>query len=128
MEIKDATLALSALGQATRLSVFRLLVEAGPEGRMAGDIAEALSLPGATLSFHLKELSAAGLIRGEQLGRCIRYSADFRRMAELIAFSPATAVAVTVRSAHRLRAGKQRQQRRLQEPGASADGNPALVE
>ena len=86
MEIKDATLALSALGQATRLSVFRLLVEAGPEGRMAGDIAEALSLPGATLSFHLKELSAAGLIRGEQLGRCIRYSADFRRMAELIAF------------------------------------------
>ena len=86
MEIKDATLALSALGQATRLSVFRLLVEAGPEGRMAGDIAEALSLPGATLSFHLKELSAAGLIRGEQLGRCIRYSADFRRMADLIAF------------------------------------------
>lgn len=86
MEIKDATLALSALGQTTRLSVFRLLVEAGPEGKVAGEIAEALSLPGATLSFHLKELSAAGLIRGEQLGRCIRYSADFRRMAELIAF------------------------------------------
>ena len=86
MEIKDATLALAALGQATRLSVFRLLVEAGPEGRKAGDIAEALSLPGATLSFHLKELSAAGLIRGEPLGRFIRYSADFQRMAELIAF------------------------------------------
>ena len=86
MEITNATLALAALGQATRLSVFRLLVEAGPEGRKAGDIAEALSLPGATLSFHLKELSAAGLIRGEQSGRSIRYSADFQRMADLIAF------------------------------------------
>ena len=81
MEIKDATHALAALGQATRLSVYRLLVEAGPQGRMAGEIAEALSLPGATLSFHLKALSATGLIRGEQLGRFIRYSADFQRMA-----------------------------------------------
>jgi len=86
MEIKDATLALAALGQATRLSVFRLLVEAGPEGRMAGDIAEALSLPGATLSFHLKELSSAGLIQGEQCGRFICYRADFTAMNDLIAF------------------------------------------
>lgn len=86
MEIKDATLALAALGQATRLSVFRLLVEAGPQGRMAGDIAEALSLPGATLSFHLKELTAAGLIQGEQRGRFICYRADFGTMNELIAF------------------------------------------
>lgn len=86
MEIKDATLALAALGQATRLSVFRLLVEAGPEGRMAGDIAEALSLPGATLSFHLKELSAAGLIQGEQHGRFICYRANFETMNGLIAF------------------------------------------
>jgi DNA-binding transcriptional ArsR family regulator len=66
--------------------VFRLLVEAGPEGRMAGDIAEALSLPGATLSFHLKELNAAGLIKGEQRGRFICYRADFGTMNELIAF------------------------------------------
>lgn len=86
MEIKDATLALSALGQATRLSVFRLLVEAGPEGRMAGDIADALSLPGATLSFHLKELSTAGLVQGEQRGRFICYRADFDAMNALIAF------------------------------------------
>lgn len=86
MEIKDATLALAALGQTTRLSVFRLLVEAGPEGRMAGDIADALSLPGATLSFHLKELAAVGLIRGEPRGRFICYRADFGRMTELIAF------------------------------------------
>jgi len=86
MELKDATLALAALGQATRLSVFRLLVEAGPEGRMAGDIAEVLSLPGATLSFHLKELVAAGLIQGEQRGRFICYRADFARMNELLGF------------------------------------------
>ena len=53
MEITNATVALAALGQTTRLAVFRLLVEAGPSGRMAGEIAEALGLPGATLSFHL---------------------------------------------------------------------------
>lgn len=86
MEIKNATAALAALGQATRLSVFRLLVEAGPDGRMVGDIAEALSLPGATLSFHLKELSNAGLIEGEQRGRYICYRADFDRMNDLIEF------------------------------------------
>lgn len=86
MEIEDATLALAALGQTTRLSVFRLLVEAGPEGRMAGEIADALSLPGATLSFHLKALSAAGLIRGEQRGRFVCYRADFAAMNALIAF------------------------------------------
>ncbi|HWS78252.1 MAG TPA: metalloregulator ArsR/SmtB family transcription factor [Thermomonas sp.] len=86
MEIKDATLALAALGQATRLSVFRLLVEAGPDGLMAGDIAEALSLPGATLSFHLKELGSAGLIQGEPRGRYICYRADFGTMTALIAF------------------------------------------
>jgi DNA-binding transcriptional ArsR family regulator len=86
MEIKDATVALAALGQTTRLSVFRLLVEAGPEGRMAGEIADALSLPGATLSFHLKALGAAGLIRGEQRGRFVCYRADFAAMNALIAF------------------------------------------
>jgi DNA-binding transcriptional ArsR family regulator len=86
MELNDATIALAALGQATRLSVFRLLVEAGPEGRMPGEIAEALSLPGATLSFHLKELAAAGLIQGEPRGRYICYRADFDAMNGLIGF------------------------------------------
>ena len=86
MEINSATAALAALGQTTRLSVFRLLVEAGPEGRMVGEIAEALALPGATLSFHLKELSAAGLIRGETRGRFICYRANFDTMNELIEF------------------------------------------
>lgn len=86
MELNDATAALAALGQPTRLSVFRLLVEAGPEGRHPGEIAEALSLPGATLSFHLKELSAAGLIEGEAQGRHIAYRADFAAMNALIEF------------------------------------------
>ncbi|HEY6543822.1 MAG TPA: metalloregulator ArsR/SmtB family transcription factor [Dokdonella sp.] len=86
MEIQDATPALAALGHATRLSIFRLLVEAGSEGRIAGDIAQALSLPGATLSFHLKELSAAGLIRGESRSRYICYRADFDAMNGLIEF------------------------------------------
>lgn len=86
MELKNATTALAALGQPTRLSVFRLLVEAGPEGRMPGEIAEALSLPGATLSFHLKELAAAGLIQGEPRGRYICYRADFDAMYDLIEF------------------------------------------
>lgn len=86
MEIKDATALLAALGQPTRLAVFRLLVEAGPDGRMPGDIAEALSLAPATLSFHLKELSIAGLIEGEQQGRYICYRANFEVMNSLIEF------------------------------------------
>ena len=86
MEISNATVALAALGQTTRLAVFRLLVEAGPDGRMAGEIAEALGLPGATLSFHLKELSAAGLVQGEPRGRHVCYRADFDAMNGLIEF------------------------------------------
>ncbi|MGO1003214.1 ArsR/SmtB family transcription factor [Lysobacter sp. CA196] len=86
MEINQATTALAALGQSTRLAIFRLLVEAGPAGRMAGEIAETLALPGATLSFHLKELSAAGLVQGESQGRYICYRADFGAMNGLIEF------------------------------------------
>src|SRR3546814_2955829 len=62
METEQAIAALTALGHATRLAAFRLLVEAGPDGRMAGEIAEALAVPGATLSFHLQELVPAGLV------------------------------------------------------------------
>ena len=86
MEITNATTALAALGQPTRLAIFRLLVEAGPGGRKAGEIAEALALPGATLSFHLKELVAAGLIHGQTRGRVICYRADFATMNALIEF------------------------------------------
>ncbi|MBB1472084.1 MULTISPECIES: metalloregulator ArsR/SmtB family transcription factor [unclassified Luteimonas] len=86
MELKSATAALAALGHPTRLAVFRLLVEAGPEGHTPGEIMDALSLPGATLSFHLKELTAAGLIDGEAQGRHISYRADFSAMNGLVEF------------------------------------------
>ena len=86
MEMKDAVAALAALAQETRLSVFRLLVQAGPEGLPAGSIAEAVEVPGATLSFHLKELTHAGLISSHQAGRFIYYSADFAEMAVLMSF------------------------------------------
>ena len=86
MEHNAATNALAALGQATRLSVYRLLVQAGPRGRIAGDIAGELSLPGATLSFHLKELASAGLVTSEQQGRTICYRANFQAMSALLAY------------------------------------------
>lgn len=86
MEANVAVIALSALGHATRLAAFRLLVEAGPGGRMAGEIGEALSVPGATLSFHLKELVHAGLVESENLGRNVCYRANFEAMNGLVAF------------------------------------------
>lgn len=86
MELTNASAALAALGHPTRLSVFRLLVEAGRDGATPGQIADALALPGATLSFHLKELASAGLIGGEAQGRSILYRADFDAMHGLIGF------------------------------------------
>ena len=86
MELEDAVVALGALAQETRLSIFRLLVQAGPEGIAAGRIGEALDVPAATLSFHLKELAHAGLVSSRQEGRFIYYSADFERMAALMSF------------------------------------------
>ncbi len=86
MELEHAVVALAALAQETRLSIFRLLVEAGPQGAAAGRIGEALAVPAATLSFHLKELSHAGLASSRQDGRFIYYSADFERMAALMTF------------------------------------------
>jgi ArsR family transcriptional regulator, arsenate/arsenite/antimonite-responsive transcriptional repressor len=84
MESKQAIAALAALAQETRLSIFRLLVQAGEEGRAAGDIAQSLGVPPATLSFHLKELARAGLVSGRQAGRSIIYRADFQAMHGLI--------------------------------------------
>lgn len=86
MEIKDAVAALAALAQETRLAIFRLLVQRGPEGLTAGKIGETLGLPPATLSFHLKELSHAGLISAEQQGRYINYRAHFDGMNALLGF------------------------------------------
>ena len=86
MENEDALAALSALAQETRLAIFRLLVEAGAEGRAVGSIGEALGLPSATLSFHLKELKNAGLVAVRRESRSLIYSASFATMNDLIAF------------------------------------------
>jgi DNA-binding transcriptional ArsR family regulator len=86
MEKKTAVLGLAALAQETRLDIFRLLVEAGPQGRAPGDIAVRLALPAATLSFHLKELRRAGLITHRRRGRSLIYSADFGVMGGLMAY------------------------------------------
>lgn len=86
METSDAVDTLAALAQETRLGIFRLLVETGPEGAPAGAIAEALEVPSTTLSFHLKELSHAGLVHARQEGRFVIYSADFEHMAALMTF------------------------------------------
>jgi ArsR family transcriptional regulator, arsenate/arsenite/antimonite-responsive transcriptional repressor len=83
---KQALGALAALSQETRLGIYRLLVEIGPQGLHVGAIAERLSLANATLSFHLKELANAGLIVAAPNGRTIIYSANFSTMNALIAY------------------------------------------
>ena len=86
MDNKAAVAALAALAQASRLAVFRALVELGPEGAHPSDLAQALDIPGNTLSFHLKTLVQADLITAEHSGRFIRYRADFDQMRTLIDF------------------------------------------
>src|SRR5215475_4560458 len=86
MEIKAAVTSLAALAQETRLAIFRLLVQAGPEGVPAGIIGETLEVPAATLSFHLKELSHARMVSSRQEGRFIYYSTDYDQMAALMTF------------------------------------------
>jgi DNA-binding transcriptional ArsR family regulator len=86
MEKTKAIGALSALAQETRLDIFRLLVEAGPGGFPAGRVAEALGVPAATLSFHLKELRTAGLIGCRKNGRSLIYSADFAAIDGLLGY------------------------------------------
>jgi len=107
VNVDQAVDKLSALAQETRLRIFRLLVEAGPEGMNAGAIAEALAIPPATLSFHVANLARAGLVASRQESRFIYYSAAFPAMDDLIAFLtdnccqggsclPKTAAAATV--------------------------------
>ncbi|MBW2237280.1 MAG: helix-turn-helix transcriptional regulator [Deltaproteobacteria bacterium] len=86
MEKQTAIAALAALAHETRLDVFRLLVRAGSEGLSAGTVGEQLGIPAATLSFHLKELKGAGLIRCERDGRSRIYSPDFAAMNALLAY------------------------------------------
>jgi DNA-binding transcriptional ArsR family regulator len=86
VETKSAVVALAALAQETRLSIFRLLVEAGPDGVAAGVMGETLAVPPATLSFHLKELVHSGMVSSRPQGRYVYYSTDFEQMAELMSF------------------------------------------
>lgn len=86
MKITDAVESLSALAQESRLSIFRLLVQAGKEGMPAGVLGERLGIPAATLSFHLKELSRAKLVKSRSEGRYVIYSASFAEMDRLIAY------------------------------------------
>jgi len=86
METTDAVNALYALAQETRLEVFRLLVQSGPSGLAAGRIGEELAVAAPTLSFHLKELRNAGIVRASRSGRSVVYRADFQAMNRLLGF------------------------------------------
>lgn len=86
MNTHDAVTILACLAQEARLEIFRLLVQHNPEGLAAGEIGRRLNIPASTLSFHLKELSHAGLVRAEQSSRFIYYSTDFKAINELVAY------------------------------------------
>ena len=86
MELSTAVKGLSALAQDARLSVFRLLVQAGPDGVAAGDIARALGVTPNTLSAQLNVLANAGLVRSVRQGRSIIYTADYESMSRLLVY------------------------------------------
>jgi DNA-binding transcriptional ArsR family regulator len=86
MDNKLAVSLLASIAQEARLEIFRLLVQAGPEGIAAGAVAERLAIPASTLSFHLKELAHAGLAEPRQQGRFIYYSANYKAMENLLAY------------------------------------------
>jgi DNA-binding transcriptional ArsR family regulator len=86
MQTNDVLAALAALAQESRLAVFRLLVQVGPAGLAASRIGEELAIPPSSLSFHLKELTHAGLLTSKQEGRFVIYAADIATMNGLIGF------------------------------------------
>lgn len=86
MELEVAVNMLGGLAQQTRLGIFRLLVQAGPNGLRVGDIGTTLGIAPATLSFHLTHLRHAGLINSRRAGRMIFYSADYTAMNALMAY------------------------------------------
>lgn len=86
MQTKQALTILSALAQESRLAVYRLLIKHAPDGLAASAIAEKLGLANATLSFHLKELSHAGLVTSQQSGRFIYYAPVIEAMNDLIGY------------------------------------------
>ena len=86
MEESDIVKSLAALAQPIRLQVFRSLVVAGNDGATPGVLAELLSLPASSLSFHLKELVHAGLVTQERISRNLVYRVSFQRMNGLLAY------------------------------------------
>jgi DNA-binding transcriptional ArsR family regulator len=86
MDTKQVISALGALAHEHRLAVFRMLTERGPEGLPAGVIAERLGMPPSSLSFHLQQLTHAGLITQRRLSRQLIYSADYTAMNDLVAY------------------------------------------
>lgn len=86
METKQAVEALAAMAQETRLEALRLLVQAGPEGLPAGEIARRLDVPAPTLSFHLRALLHARLVRAARAGRERVYAAEYGRLESLVSF------------------------------------------
>lgn len=86
MDTYDALSSFSALSQPTRLAVFRLLVKAGSDGMLAGEISEKLNVRQNTMSANLTVLVNSGLARNERQGRTIRYFADFDSLRDLLAF------------------------------------------
>ena len=86
MEKLVATQVFESLSSAIRLDVYRMLVRQGPQGLVAGQIASALDLPPANLSFHLKAMAQSGLVTAEQEGRFQRYRANLALMVDLVAY------------------------------------------
>ena len=86
MKAKQVVTALAAIAHDHRLAIYRLLVEKGPAGLPAGEIAERLEMPPSSLTFHLQQMLHAGLVTQRQLGRQIIYAADYAAMNGLVAY------------------------------------------
>lgn len=86
MNTKSAVTLLSSIAQEARLEIFRLLVQTGTQGLAAGAIAEKLAIPTSTLSFHLKELTHAGMVLPNPQGRFIYYTANYQAMNDLLTY------------------------------------------
>jgi DNA-binding transcriptional ArsR family regulator len=86
MKKSSVIMALGALAQETRLDIFRVLVEKGPEGMPAGEIGARLSQASPIMSFHLNQLRFAGLVTSRREGRSIIYSANFKMMTDLLGY------------------------------------------
>lgn len=86
MDTPQTVQALAALAHETRLALFRMLVERGPDGLPAGVIADRLNVPSSSLTFHVQHLHRAGLITQRRVGRQLIYAADYASMSGLIAY------------------------------------------